>query len=35
MKSYAGLDESIKSLVNAEIKITDLDDYKYLLFKAR
>lgn len=34
-KTYSGIDDSIKSVDNAQKKIMDLEDYKYLLFKAR
>mgnify|MGYP000247630671 CR=1 FL=1 len=34
-KTYAGIEESVKSLEAAQRKIVDLEDYKYLLFKAR
>ena len=33
--SFLGIDDSIKTLENAQRKIIDLEDYKYLLFKAR
>ena len=33
--SFFGIDDSIKTLENAQRKIIDLEDYKYLLFKAR
>ena len=33
--TYAGIDESIRTLENGQRKIVDLQDYKYLLFKAR
>lgn len=34
-KTYANIDESIKSLATSNKQIVDLEDYKYLLFKAR
>lgn len=34
-KSFEGIDASIKTLENSQRKIVDLEDYKYLLFKAR
>jgi hypothetical protein len=34
-KKFATLDESTKSLAASQKQIVDLEDYKYLLFKAR
>lgn len=34
-KTYEGIEDSMKTLENAQRKIVDLEDYKYLLFKAR
>lgn len=34
-KSFEGIEDSMKTLETAQRKIVDLEDYKYLLFKAR
>jgi len=34
-KKFLGLDTSVKSLTLSLKQINDLEDYKYLLFKAR
>lgn len=34
-RNYVSLSESVKSLAISQRQVTDLEDYKYLLFKAR
>lgn len=34
-KSFLGIEDSIRGVENSQKKIMDLEDYKYLLFKAR
>ena len=34
-KNYSGIEDSMRSVESAHRKVLDLEDYKYLLFKAR
>ena len=34
-KNYNGIEDSMRSVESAHRKVMDLEDYKYLLFKAR
>jgi hypothetical protein len=34
-RKFNSLDDSVKSLATSQKQVVDLEDYKYLLFKAR